>query len=110
MFNEAYDYSITTNKTYYYKDFSSLNIRIIALNIYEERHIGYSCRISQDQINWFISTLASTPANYGVIVIAHSSEDFIIKDGTQDKFYSKGVTNDWGNVFPKYNWYADKKT
>ena len=32
---------------------------------------NYLARISSEQINWFISTLASTPAGYGVIVIFH---------------------------------------
>ena len=66
--------SDVTDKCYYYKDLSAQKIRLIALDIYEGIYYkAYRARVSQEQINWFISTLASTPTDYGVIVIMHQA-------------------------------------
>lgn len=69
-----------SGKSYYYKDFSSYKIRIIVLNNYEYPSDndgtnfaytrGYNCW-SQDQIDWFVSVLNSTPSDYGVIIATH---------------------------------------
>jgi hypothetical protein len=99
MYDDAYTYNLSTDKTYYYKDYSQEKLRFIVLNIYEERCNGYGCRISKQQIDWFISTLASTPENYGVLVVAHSSEKVIQKDPNYAKFFSKDITIDWGCIY-----------
>ena len=66
--------SDVTDKCYYFKDLSEQKIRLIALDIYEDmKYVSYKARVSQTQINWFISTLASTPQDYGVIVIMHQA-------------------------------------
>jgi hypothetical protein len=66
--------SDVTDKCYYFKDLSAQKIRLIALDIYDGIYNkAYRARVSQEQINWFISTLASTPSDYGVIVIMHQA-------------------------------------
>ena len=63
-----------TNKCYYYKDLTDCSLRIIAIDNYDGlKYVAYRARISSEQINWFISTLASTPAGYGVLVISHQT-------------------------------------
>ena len=67
----------TAGKCYYYKDFSVYGIRLIVLDQYEypDNDSNYTRGIicySQDQINWLIETLNSTPADYGVIVAVHA--------------------------------------
>lgn len=99
MFEDAYNYTLDDTNTYYYMDFPDKKIRIIVTNIYEERHIGYSCRLSSAQIDWLISTLASTPAEYGVFIVAHCSENFVPMSQDYDKFYSSGMVNDWTNKY-----------
>ena len=98
-FADAYDYELSTAKTYYYVDLDDADLRIIALNIYEPRQPGYNCCISKDQIDWFIETLADTPAGYGVIVVAHCSEKLIAKDNTYPNFYSSDAPTDWTTRF-----------
>lgn len=81
--------------TYYYRDFTSLNIRVISVNLYEENlaYWAYCGRISKKQIDWLIATLASTPANHGVIIIQHthaannSSSATIDRDNNYSDFY-----------------------
>ena len=76
-------YGIVTNgKNYWYKDYANYNIRIIALYEYDNEDDntedptqyrlirGYKV-FSQEQINWFIATLNSTPSNYHVIILTH---------------------------------------
>ena len=63
---------VLTDTAYYYKDLAAHNLRLIALNVYDGiTYSNYLARISSEQINWFIDTLAATPAGYGVIVILH---------------------------------------
>jgi hypothetical protein len=88
--------SAVTYPTYYYKDITAKKIRLIALNEYDEgQNNGTSSSYyTQQQINWFIATLASTPANYGVIVLMHSPEAEIPFDQDFEKFYQ--TTVDYG--------------
>ena len=67
--------SSETYPTYYYKDIAAKNIRIIALNLYDGGSGNADWRLSQVQAQWLVTILASTPANYGVILMAHSPED-----------------------------------
>lgn len=79
--------------TYYYKDLTDKKIRIIALNSYDGGfNHSTSCYYTQDQIDWFIGSLVSTPADYGVIVLFHSPEAAIQKDNSYPKFYQDSVT------------------
>lgn len=78
-----------SGKSYYFKDFSTHKIRVIVLNNYEYPTDndgtnflyvrGRNCW-SQDQINWFISVLNSTPTDYGVIIATHFSPSRISID------------------------------
>ena len=66
--------SDVTDKCYFFKDLSSINVRIIALDIYDGlTNAAYKARVSQTQMEWFIATLASTQAGYGVVVIMHQA-------------------------------------
>ena len=103
-------YELVTNPqvtypTYFYKDIAAKKVRIISLNIYENSHSSDNCHFSQQQCEWFIATLASTPANYGVLVMFHAPEVKPSKDDSHSAFYQdiinaegyqSGLT---GNVF-----------
>jgi hypothetical protein len=66
---------VITTKTWYYKDYPTQKLRIISLNQFEYGGTAwYHFFMSQDQITWFVNTLASTPAGYGVVIIQHSAE------------------------------------
>lgn len=84
--------NVTTNPldnypTYFYKDIASKKIRIISLNTYEGNREGYNCNLTQQQCNWFIEALASTPTDYGVIVMFHSPESQPEKESGYNGFY-----------------------
>ena len=75
---------LTTN--YYYKDFSSSNVRLISLYQYNipliddpddsnyYKYIRSTVWYGQDQIDWLISTLGSTPEGYHVILMLHQPD------------------------------------
>lgn len=66
-----------TDKTYYYMDFTSKQIRIIVLDPYEGNLTTNNAgAYSQAQIDWFIATLKSTPANYGILCMMHTPEAY----------------------------------
>ena len=66
-----------TDKTYYYKDFDAKKIRVISLDPYEKNvTTNKAYAMSQGQVDFFIATIKSTPANYGIIVIMHSPEAY----------------------------------
>ena len=84
--------SLETYPTYFYKDLTDKQIRIISINSYEgEFNHSTSCYYSQNQINWLISTLQNTPENYGVIIMYHSPENIIQKVEGYEKFYQDDV-------------------
>lgn len=75
-----------TNANYYYKDLSDKKLRIIVLNEYESDILEWVyAHISKTQMDWFIATLASTPVDYGVILVTHSWEYYKIQ-------YTSGYT------------------
>lgn len=89
--------AVTTNPnesypTYYYKDFSSKSIRVISVNLYELSHSGDNANFTQTQCQWLISTLASTPQGYGVIIMFHSPESRPNKDNNYTAFYQDLLT------------------
>ena len=77
--NEAYP-------TYYYKDIASKNIRVISLNIYDGGSGNANWRLSQIQFQWLADVLAATPANYGVLLMAHSPESIPTVDANYPTF------------------------
>lgn len=99
-------------KNYYFTDFTEEKVRMIVVYEYEipsvdtQQDAGRGARwISQEQTNWFINSLQTTPAGYGVIVAKHAPEGLIgndrnpfnspFKDGenTQQTFqYRDGAT------------------
>ena len=89
--------------SYYYKDFSPYNIRMICLNQFEypdsdangktefEYRRGFAF-YSQAQIDWFIQVLSNTPSNYHVIIALHYVPDYMIGEDhlfTSEKFVGK---------------------
>lgn len=90
---EQYGYMKTsdtlTDTNYYYHDIAAKNIRLIALDQFSGHYgsQGLAGKIGQEQITWLCNTLASTPANYGVMILMHAPEDVIPKDDTYDKFW-----------------------
>ena len=81
---------VESETSYYYKDFSEYNLRIIVLNVYDTPDTlgsdgnfvvnrSVQC-ISQAQANWLVSTLAATPAGYTVAVLMHSNPGTGVKD------------------------------
>lgn len=80
--------------TYYYRDFATQKIRVITLNLYDKGQPDWNSNaISQKQINWLISTLASTPANYGVLIAYHRSCGGVVKDDNYSKFWQVSSTS-----------------
>lgn len=103
---------------YYYKDFSTYKIRLIVLNQYdypdadavEKETLDYRrgfAFYSQAQISWLISTLASTPNDYHVIVCLHYAADNIrVESGlfTSEKYTGKlSIYNDTDGIFIEPN-------
>ena len=76
-----------TYPTYFYKDLADKKIRIISLNSYEGERLTYTTYFSEEQCNWFINALASTPQDYGVIVMYHALESAVVKENAHSNFY-----------------------
>lgn len=83
-----------TGKPYYYVDFPSKSKRVIVINQYELYDGTMSVKLTGTELNWFCSTLLSTPANYGVIVCHHMPEVGIDKDTDHAEFYQEPYWND----------------
>ena len=75
------------NKLYYYKDFASYKIRVIVLMQYDYTYTGNLC-FGQDQIDWLISTLNSTPSDYGVIIAEHTNPSRYMTYNMDEKYTS----------------------
>lgn len=59
----------TTDKGYYFKDFTKEKIRVIMLNSSEEE--GNRAGFSQEQVNWLSQTLNATQDGWSVITCTH---------------------------------------
>ena len=72
----GYKMSESTTGIYYFRDFLEKKVRIIVLDVCDGNtgHIN-SRRISQEQAEWFVNTLNSTPVGYGVIVAKHEVDN-----------------------------------
>lgn len=83
----------TGENAYYYYDFTNWNIRCIVLNNYNtpDGAIGYG----QTQINWLLDTLANTPQDYGIILMAHMPcVPLADVDPISEAFFQKSLYND----------------
>jgi hypothetical protein len=79
--------------TYYYRDFAGKKLRVIVLNLYDTGVTEWEHNaLTQKQIDWFIATLKSTPADYGVLVAYHRSVGGVIKDDNYVKFWQISST------------------
>lgn len=81
-----------TNATYFYKDIDAYKLRVISLNQWEcppnvtsGRH--YYFYLSAAQLQWLCSTLLSTPAGYGIIILDHAFEGKLVRNETYGKFW-----------------------
>ena len=72
---------------YYFRDLATEKIRFITLNYYNGG--VYAGSLGQAQLEWFVSTLASTPEGYGVIVVVHSPEDRVECPEALQTFWQK---------------------
>ena len=89
------NWGLTTNTggLYYYKDYSTQKIRIIALNPYDTEITADDSTFSQAQIDWFINTLKSAiTSNYAVLIMRHNF------DG------GKSVSNNYG-FYQRFFWW-----
>lgn len=77
-------------KCYYYKDFEDKKIRLIGLNEFQQggtiRRYKY---YKDDQISWFVNTLKSTPAEYGIIIMMHQPSREWENNTDYKKFWQK---------------------
>lgn len=89
-----------TGKLYYYKDYPSHGLRIIALNPFDTESNGDDSHYTQQQIDWFINTLKSAASNnYAVIILRHNFDG--LKTVKNDKgFYQRWYqwTQVWNNL------------
>lgn len=81
----------TGNASYYYADDTENKLRYISLNAWYPYGSSPSqgMNYGQVQINWFISTLNSVPAGYGVIVVMHRCDCLPQKTSGYDKFWQQ---------------------
>lgn len=81
--------------TYFYKDDTAKKLRFISVNQYQSVDGSTTphntVHFHQEQITWFVNTLLSTPADYGVIVVMHTPEQKPVIDSTYTKFMQKNV-------------------
>lgn len=96
--SDGVDLPHLVGKNYYFNDFTEEKIRLIVLYEYETdfelnetdskklKYHRYYRSFSQEQIDWFIQTLAHTPIGYGVIIAKHQPES--TNGYTDNPFYS----------------------
>lgn len=64
-----------TGKTWYSTDIKAKSLRVISINLYQrEGTTNNHTHFTQEQLSWLCSTLASTPAGYGVVLLYHSPQ------------------------------------
>ena len=82
-----------TGELYYYKDYPTQKIRIIALNPFDTNSNPDSNHYTQAQIDWFINTLKSAVTNnYAVIILRHNF------DGLKTLENDKGFYQRWFQI------------
>ena len=90
-----------TGKLWYVKDLTTEKLRIISLDLYQYGGVWTYTYFTQEQLTWLCSTLASTPQNYGVIILMHAQQRSVVKDNDHAKFYQtvrKGETPEHYNA------------
>ena len=82
-----------TGKNYYYKDIDSQKLRIISISLYEDGIVESGNRrpanqhMSSDQLLWLCTTLKTTPANYGIMIMMHTIQSGTPITQAYNKFY-----------------------
>lgn len=90
-----------TGKLWYVKDMAAQKIRVISLDLYQAGGVWTYTYFTQEQLTWLCSVLASTPANYGVIILMHAQQLSVVKDNDYPKFFQtvrKGETAEHYNA------------
>lgn len=92
---------LTTN--YYYKDFDGMRlISLYQYNIplYDDpndntmyKYLRSSVWLGQEQLNWLIDTLNSTPAGSKVVILMHQSEGSVVGAGDNNNFFGGQVNS-----------------
>lgn len=75
---------VAADDCYYFRDLTEKKIRVIVLNYYDNG--VYDGSLGQTQLDWFVGALASTPEDYGVVVVLHSPEDKVVCPEEYAKF------------------------
>lgn len=88
-----------SNPTYYYKDYANRQLRILVVNQfeYDGRTSTTDTRMcfTQNQVDFIVGTLASTPQNYGVVIVMHTIEKTAVKDASYEKFFQEKKISSW---------------
>ena len=80
----------TTGKTWYYTDLTDKSLRVISVNLFQYGGSNRSyAHFTEEQLNWFCSTLLSTPENYGIIVLTHAPLLALQKDNNYTTFWQR---------------------
>lgn len=90
-----------TEKVWYVKDMTSQKIRVISLDLYQYGGVWTKTFFTQEQLTWLCTTLASTPQNYGVVILMHAQQLSVVKDESHAKFFQtvrKGETAEYYNA------------
>ena len=74
--------SVVSTVPYYYIDIPSKNVRFISVYQYingtqdagEELTLRWDLHYNQTEMDWFCNILASTPENYGIVLLIHTPE------------------------------------
>lgn len=78
-----------TGEVYYYKDYPTYGIRIIALNPYDTDANPDSNHYTQTQLNWFIDTLKSAKTNNLAVIILRHNFDGLKTASNAKGFYQR---------------------
>lgn len=76
-----------TEELWYVKDLTSEKLRIISLDLYQAGGVWTYTYFTEEQLTWLCTTLASTPQDYGVIILMHAQQRTVVKDNDHAKFY-----------------------
>ena len=106
-----------SGKNYYFKDFTNEKIRFIVLYEFEsdaeidpndntkyKYNRGYRA-FRQEQINWLIDSLQTTPDDYGVVIAKHQRENY--RGTTDTPFNAKVSGNSGEQTFVSLNMIPD---
>ena len=77
----------TTGKLWYVKDIAAKKIRVISLDLYQYGGVWTYTFFTQEQLTWLCSALASTPQDYGVVILMHAQQRSVVMDNDHAAFY-----------------------